>query len=537
MNPSIAPRPEVNFILHGPVLSGLLRLGLPTLVVILLQTIVGVAETYFVSRLGTDAIAGAALVFPVLMLMQMMANGGFGGGVASAISRAIGAGRHADAQALFFHAIVLAVGLGLTFMVLALLGGPYLYRMLGANAGALAAANAYSNAIFFGSIPLWMSALLAAASRGAGQVRAPAIISLVAAIVLVPVSPILIFGFGPIPAFGMSGGGAAVAIYMAVSALALIIYLSSRRSTVRLAVAPLRLRLFKDILGVGALSALGTIQTNLTVALIMGAVGIFGTDAIAGFGIASRIDYLLIPILFGLGTGVLTMVGTAVGAGDVARAKRVAWTGAGPGRRRHRRDRRARRDLSGGVDRIVQPRSGCSRDRHALPAARRTVLCVLRNWIDALFRKPGRGPGDVAIPRGNGALRCRRRGRMGGGGALRNQPGPTLCDRRRIVPALRIDLHDHPQPARMGHRSAGTTTRSASSDRGGSQSCRVTGAIAARRRRAGEECCCGRRVTPSTSAAQIREIGVARLDAVIDFRCAGIAPRDQDIERHADAQV
>jgi putative MATE family efflux protein len=331
MNPSIAPRPEVNFILHGPVLSGLLRLGLPTLVVILLQTIVGVAETYFVSRLGTDAIAGAALVFPVLMLMQMMANGGFGGGVASAISRAIGAGRHADAQALFFHAIVLAVGLGLTFMVLALLGGPYLYRMLGANAGALAAANAYSNAIFFGSIPLWMSALLAAASRGAGQVRAPAIISLVAAIVLVPVSPILIFGFGPIPAFGMSGGGAAVAIYMAVSALALIVYLSSRRSTVRLAVAPLRLRLFKDILGVGALSALGTIQTNLTVALIMGAVGIFGTDAIAGFGIASRIDYLLIPILFGLGTGVLTMVGTAVGAGDVARAKRVAWTGAGLG--------------------------------------------------------------------------------------------------------------------------------------------------------------------------------------------------------------
>ena len=323
--------PQTNFILHGPIVTGLLRLGLPTLIVILLQTLVGVAETYFVSRLGTDAIAGAAVVFPVLMLMQMMANGGFGGGVASAVSRAIGAGRMADAQALVFHAIVLAFLLGLVFAILAIAGGPYLYRMLGVDAGALSAATAYSNAIFLGAIPLWMSALLAAASRGAGQVRAPALISLVTAIVLVPLSPILIFGFGPMPAFGMAGGGAAVAIYMTASALALIIYLASPRSNIRLALAPLRWRLFKDILGVGALSALGTIQTNVTVALIMGAVGIFGNDAIAGFGISSRIDYLLIPIMFGLGTGVLTMVGTAVGAGDVARARRVAWAGAALG--------------------------------------------------------------------------------------------------------------------------------------------------------------------------------------------------------------
>jgi putative MATE family efflux protein len=328
---SVARRPEMAFILQGPILSGLLRLGLPTLIVILVQTLVGIAETYFVSRLGTDAIAGAALVFPVLMLMQMMSNGGFGGGVASAIARATGAGRADDAQALVFHAVVLAVALGLAFMLLALVGGPYLYRALGANDGALAAANAYSNAIFIGSVPLWMSALLSAASRGAGQVRAPAIISLVAAVILVPLSPTLIFGWGPIPAFGMRGGGAAVAIYVSISSLALILFLSSRHSTVRLAVTPLRWRLFKDILGVGMLSALGTIQTNLTVALLMGAVGIFGTDAIAGFGISSRIDYLLIPILFGLGTGVLTMVGTAIGAGDVARAKRVAWTGAALG--------------------------------------------------------------------------------------------------------------------------------------------------------------------------------------------------------------
>ena len=121
------------FILRGAIVPTLLKLGLPTLTVIMVQTLVGVIETYFVSQLGTDALAGAAVVFPVLMLMQMMANGGFGGGVASAVSRAIGGGRPDDAQALLFHAVVLAVGLGLAFTVLAIVGGPYLYRALGAD--------------------------------------------------------------------------------------------------------------------------------------------------------------------------------------------------------------------------------------------------------------------------------------------------------------------------------------------------------------------------------------------------------------------
>jgi putative MATE family efflux protein len=315
------------FILRGAIVPTLLRLGLPTLIVIMVQTLVGVIETYFVSRLGTDALAGAAVVFPVLMLMQMMANGGFGGGVASAVSRAIGGGRPEDAQALLFHAVVLAALLGLVFTVLAFVSGPYLYRALGADGGALSAALAYSNAIFFGAIPLWLSALLAAALRGAGLVRAPALISLVGAVVLVPLSPLLIFGWGPVPGFGIAGGGAAVAIYSTVSALALVLYLSWGHMGLRLKPARLRWSLFRDILSVGGLSALGTIQTNLTVALVTGAVGIYGTHAIAGYGIASRIDYLLVPLLFGLGTGVITMVGTAVGAGDKARARHVAWVG------------------------------------------------------------------------------------------------------------------------------------------------------------------------------------------------------------------
>src|SRR5882724_6679069 len=100
---SVSARKIPSGVLVGPITPTMLRLALPTIVVLVVQTLVGVAETYFVGFLGTDALAGVALVFPILMLMQMMSNGGIGGGVASAVARATGAGRHADAEGLVWH--------------------------------------------------------------------------------------------------------------------------------------------------------------------------------------------------------------------------------------------------------------------------------------------------------------------------------------------------------------------------------------------------------------------------------------------------
>jgi Na+-driven multidrug efflux pump len=109
-----------------------------------------------------------------------------------------------------------------------------------------------------------------------------------------------------------------------------VVYLRSGHGAIGLPLDPRRIqgRLLADILRVGGLSAIGTVQMNLTVALVTGLVGWFGADAVAGYGIASRLDYLLIPLLFGLGTSALTMVGTNIGAGQRARARRVAWTAA-----------------------------------------------------------------------------------------------------------------------------------------------------------------------------------------------------------------
>jgi len=322
--------PRTRALIEGPIASTLIRLAAPNMLVMLAQTSVGLVETYFVGKLGTDPLAGVALVFPVVMLMQMMSAGAMGGGISSAIARALGAGRRADAQALVLHALVIAVIFGLVFTVAVLAGGRWLYTAMGGSGASLAAALTYSGVVFAGAVLVWLFNSLANVIRGTGNMAVPALVTCVGVVVLIPLSPCLIFGLGPLPRLGVAGGAVAVLIYYAAGSVALAAYLRSRRSIIGLAVRGVRLRwpLFRDILRVGIVAALVTVQTNLTIAIATGYVGIFGPAAIAGFGTGSRLEYLLIPLVFGLGGPLVAMVGTNIGAGRRDRALRVAWIGA-----------------------------------------------------------------------------------------------------------------------------------------------------------------------------------------------------------------
>src|SRR5947207_7802617 len=135
-------------LLQGPIASRLIGLAFPILIVLAVQTLVSVAETYFVGFLGDDALAGVALVFPILMLMTMMSNGGIGGGVASAIARAIGAGRMRDAAALLRQRVVIAAAFGLWYSAAVLGAGEALFSALGGRGEVLANALRYSNLVF-----------------------------------------------------------------------------------------------------------------------------------------------------------------------------------------------------------------------------------------------------------------------------------------------------------------------------------------------------------------------------------------------------
>jgi Na+-driven multidrug efflux pump len=262
--------------------------------------------------------------------MQMMSAGAVGGGIAAAVARALGGGRRADADRLAIHAIVIACSFAFSFSAAALLGGPWLYATMGGTGDSLQAALIYSNIVFSGMVLIWLFNALANVVRGTGNMMLPAMVSCGLTIVLVPLSPCLIFGWGPFPRLGIAGGGVALIVYYAIGTVLLLLYLASGRSVVRLLPRGMRLerRLFVDILRVGAVAALITVQTNLTVAITTAIVGSFGPAAIAGYGTGSRLEYLLVPLVFGLGSPLVAMVGTNIGAGNRERALRTAWIGA-----------------------------------------------------------------------------------------------------------------------------------------------------------------------------------------------------------------
>src|SRR4051812_45682635 len=112
--------PRTRLLLQGPIVPTLLHLAWPNMLIMLAQASTGLIETWWVSHLGTDALAGMALVFPIFMMMQMLSAGAMGGGISSAIARALGAGRRADADALVLHAIIINLLLGVSFSVLVL---------------------------------------------------------------------------------------------------------------------------------------------------------------------------------------------------------------------------------------------------------------------------------------------------------------------------------------------------------------------------------------------------------------------------------
>lgn len=322
--------PRTRLLLEAPIAPTLLRLGAPNVLVMLAQAGVGLMETYFVGKLGTDALAGMALVFPAVMLMQMTSAGAMGGGIASAIARALGARRRSDADALVLHALLIAAVFALAFMVTVVAGGRWLYTRMGGSGGALDAALVYSNWVFGGALLVWLFNTLSAVIRGTGNMALPAYVTVAGAVLLLPLSPLLIFGWGPLPGLGIAGGAIALLLYYLAGSAVLAAYLWSSRSLLRPSLRGLQLRwaLFADILRVGLVGTVSTVATNLAIGITTALVGAYGTAAIAGYGTASRLEYLLVPLVFGLGAPLVAMVGTCIGAGQRERALRATWIGA-----------------------------------------------------------------------------------------------------------------------------------------------------------------------------------------------------------------
>jgi putative MATE family efflux protein len=315
-------------LLNGPIVPILLAMAWPNILVMSAQASTGLIETWFVSHLGIDALTGMALVFPGFMMMQMLSGGAMGGGISSAIARALGGGRKDDADALVWHAVIINLTLGMIFSALVLTFGRPLYVALGGHGESVESALRYSNVVFAATPLVWLMNALASIIRGTGNMLVPALAVFLGVALLIPLSPTLIFGLGPIPAMGVTGAGLAVLSTTVMSILVLSWYLLSGRSVVRPGRFRPRRAMFFDILRVGAVASVSTLQTSLTIFLLTALVGVAGgPDAVAGYGTGARLEFLLIPLVFGFGGPLVALVGTNIGAGQRDRALRVALTG------------------------------------------------------------------------------------------------------------------------------------------------------------------------------------------------------------------
>ncbi|MDB5880703.1 MAG: efflux family protein [Ramlibacter sp.] len=314
-------------LLAGPILPALLRLALPNVLAMAAAAAVGIGETFYVGLLGLEPLAAMAVVFPFVMLTQMFSSGAMGGGVSSAVSRAIGAGDPERARTLATHAVVIGASAGLVFTALFLLGGPVLYRWLGARAGVLDQAVLYSQVVFCGALPIWLCNTLISVLRGAGNMRIPSATILVACVVQVAIGAGLGLGLGPLPKLGMAGIALGQVIAYTLIMAFLFWYLIAGPASLRLSLWGVTLRrgMFHDILKVGALACLSPLQTVLVIMIVTALVARYGVQPLAGYGIGARLEFLLVPIAFGVGVAAVPMVGMAIGAGDVQRARRVAW--------------------------------------------------------------------------------------------------------------------------------------------------------------------------------------------------------------------
>jgi putative MATE family efflux protein len=319
--------PARNSLVDGPILRTLLRLAWPNVVALSAGVCVVIAETSYIGRLGVESLAAMALVFPFVILTMTMSGGAMGGGVTSAIARALGAGDTERASMLASHAVLIGLTFGLIFMLIMLMFGPSLLQLLGGRGNVLAQAIGYIQIFFSGVISPWLMSTLAGILRGTGNMKLPSLMVLGSAVCQIILGGTFGLGLGPVPQFGMRGVAAGSLIAFTISTAIMAWYILSGRARISFVIKGLRIQrgMFFDILKVGVVACFSPLQAVLTVTIFTRMLADFGTEVLAGYGIGARLEFMLTSIAFAVGIASVPMVGMAIGAGRVARARRIAW--------------------------------------------------------------------------------------------------------------------------------------------------------------------------------------------------------------------
>ena len=315
--------------LTRPIIPLLIRMSAPNTIAFFIQSLVVLTEVWFISRLGTNSLAAVALAFPLLMITQTMSGGALGGAITSAIARSMGADDIEKAERLMWHSIIISLGGAISFLILFLLFGKQLLFLLGGRGEILQESYAYCSILFFGGILLWLSGSLSAVLRGMGNMRFPAALMVITSSIQVILSGGFILGWFGFPKLGVPGAAVAVLISSALMVTVILFKLRSKSIPASLRKERFQLRkiLFDDIFEVAIPASLSPLLVVGTILVLTGLVGRFGTEALAGYGIGSRVEFLMIPLIFGIGTAMTSIVGANIGALNIDRAEKVGILG------------------------------------------------------------------------------------------------------------------------------------------------------------------------------------------------------------------
>ena len=285
-----------------------------------------ILDTYWVGQLGSAALAAVTMSITIRWVLNSLANGLGIGGMA-VVARRIGAKDQAAAEHATWQTILLGLSVSLILAVSGTIVARPLLLLLGADAEVLPLGLSYLRISFLGIFTIILVFAINSMLRGAGEARLAMQVLILTTVVTVVLEPLLIFGFGPLPATGVAGSAWAMILgYGAGLALQLVVLLRGRR---RLRISLHDLRPDFPLMGrIVRIALPSTVQMALRSSsrlIIVGLVGAYGTYATAGYGVANRMLLIALIPCFGLGNSAGTLVGQNLGARQPGRAERSAW--------------------------------------------------------------------------------------------------------------------------------------------------------------------------------------------------------------------
>ncbi len=301
---------------RGPVGRHLVDMTLPMLLGITTMMAQSFIDAWFLGRVGDRALAAYSFGFPILMIVTSVAIG-LGAGTSSVVARAIGAEDHRRAKRLVTDSLILSFLITASVSLIGVLTIEPLFRVLGAPEDMIPMIRTFM-IILYGGVPFIVVGMVGMSSmRATGDTRLPSKLMISGAVLNVALDPIFIFGFGPVPAMGLNG--AAMAALLArgaifVGALYLLLHKLHMVSFRKPKLPELR-KSWADILHVGLPAAGTNAIVPVGLAVITAMIARFGPEAVAGFGVASRIESLVLVIYYALSAVIGPFVGQNLAAG------------------------------------------------------------------------------------------------------------------------------------------------------------------------------------------------------------------------------